>query len=199
MKPAETASSYDQLASHWGGTEFNRENGLAAHKRALQFSKAKTHALDVGCGSSGRFIDLLLEEGFVPEGLDISEKMIELAKDRHPCVTFHLADISEWTLHRRYDFISAWDSIWHLPLSDHEKVIRKLIGGLSESGIMIFTCGGLDIGDEVTNPSMGQPLYHATLGLPKIQSLILDSGCIIRHLEFDQYPQPHVYIIIQKS
>jgi hypothetical protein len=34
----------------------------------------------VGCGCTGRFIDLLLNEGFSPEGLDISTEMLSLAK-----------------------------------------------------------------------------------------------------------------------
>jgi trans-aconitate methyltransferase len=44
--------------------------------------------------------------------------MVELAKARHPQVKFHRADIRRWAFPGKYDVISAWDSIWHLPLAD---------------------------------------------------------------------------------
>jgi hypothetical protein len=37
MKPQQTAENYDKLASHWNSDEFNRNNGIAQHKRAIRF------------------------------------------------------------------------------------------------------------------------------------------------------------------
>jgi hypothetical protein len=51
--------------------------------------------------------------------------MIKLARQRHPDITFYHADICKWDFPRTYDFISAWDSIWHLPLSEQELVLQK--------------------------------------------------------------------------
>jgi trans-aconitate methyltransferase len=85
--------------------------------------------------------------------------MIELAKKRHPDVTFHHADICEWQLPRAYDFISAWDSIWHVPLSQYETVLKKLLQGLSPGGICIFTTGGLDHPTEKIDSAMGPQMY----------------------------------------
>jgi hypothetical protein len=42
--------------------------------------------------------------------------MIALARQRHPQVQFYTADISTWSFAKKYDFISAWDSTWHLPI-----------------------------------------------------------------------------------
>lgn len=93
MKPRLTAVSYDKLASHWNSEEFNRGNGIEQHKRAFRFAQRKRNAIDVGCGSSGRFIELMISEGFEAEGLDISPEMIRMAKIRHPEVQFYIADI----------------------------------------------------------------------------------------------------------
>jgi SAM-dependent methyltransferase len=199
MTPEETAHSYDRLAAHWNGEQFDRKNGILQHQRALQFLKSKKTAIDVGCGSSGRIIELLLSEGFETEGLDISPGMIRLAKERNPGQTFHLANICEWIFPKQYDFISAWDSIWHVPLAKHEAVLKKLCDGLRENGVLIFTSGGFDKPDESSNPCLGQPLYHAALGIPALLRLISENGCVCRHLEYDQYPELHIYFIIQKS
>jgi 2-polyprenyl-3-methyl-5-hydroxy-6-metoxy-1,4-benzoquinol methylase len=199
MTPQETAWSYDQMASHWDGEKFNRKNGIAQHAQALQFSQHKRTAIDIGCGSSGRIIELLLDAGFTTEGLDISTEMLRRAQARHPDQTFHQADICTWAFPQKYDFISAWDSIWHAPLESHESILTKLCGALEPDGILIFTTGGVDQPGSRTNPFLGQPLYHAVLGIPKILEVITKAGCICCHLEYDQHPEPHLYLIVQKT
>lgn len=198
MTPEDIAHTYDELAPHWGGPDFNRNNGIAQHGRALQFVKQRSRAIDIGCGSSGRIIDLLLSNGFETEGLDISPEMLRLAKARHPQQTFHLADICTWEFPHQYDFISAWDSIWHAPLTQHESILRKLCAALADGGVLIFTTGGVDVADERSNPCLGHPLYHAALGISSVLKIISDAGCVCRHLEYDQYPELHVYLVVQK-
>src|SRR3954447_25818708 len=112
MTPSKVAASYDSLAERWASAGFDRTNGVAQHLRALQFVQRHGNALDVGCGSSGRFIDLLIGQGFEVQGLDLSSEMLRLARLRHPGIVFHHADICTWTPPGTYDFITAWDSIW---------------------------------------------------------------------------------------
>lgn len=199
MTPEQTARSYDKLAAHWNSDDFNRSNGIAQHRRAIAFAPGRGNAIDIGCGSSGRIIELLISEGFEVEGLDLSPEMLRLAKQRHPQVPFHLADICTWELPRKYDLISAWDSIWHAPLADHEAILGKLYNGLNQGGVLIFTSGGVDQAGEVTNPCMGQPMYHAALGIPRLLDLVSRLGCICRHFEYDQYPEMHLVLIVQKA
>ena len=198
MKPVEVAQSYDAIASQWSGEDFNRANGIEAHRKALQFLDRTGRALDVGCGSSGRFIELLLERGFYVEGLDISAEMIRLARERHPQVPFHQADVCDWQPQDQYDFISAWDSVWHVPLGAQEAVWRKLLNALAPDGVLILTTGGLDESGEVQNNAMGVSMYHATPGLPALTRLIDDCGCVIRHLDYDQWPEKHLVVVVQR-
>ncbi len=199
MKPREVAASYDRIAGRWHGDSFDRDYGMAQHRRALAFLDDAGAALDVGCGSSGRIIDLLLERGFEVEGLDLSGEMLALARQRHPDVTFHHADICEWVFPRRYDFISAWDSLWHIPLARHEDVLPKILHGLNPDGVCIFTTGGTDTPDEVRDAAMGPPMYHSSPGLPRTLQWVAESGCVCRHLEYDQHPELHVYLVVQKA
>ncbi len=198
MLPKEIAQSYDQIAEQWHSDTFPPTNGLAQHERAMAFLTQKRHALDIGCGASGRIIDLLLRHGFAAAGVDISTRMLELAQARHPTVPFYHADICQWTLPRQYDFISAWDSIWHLPLVEQEPVLRKLMGGLTPGGVLIYTTAGLDAPTEKVDSAMGVPVYYGVLGIPDTLKLIETCGCVCRHLEYDQYPELHLYLIVQK-
>ncbi|MFT5084047.1 MAG: hypothetical protein ACI9Y1_002099 [Lentisphaeria bacterium] len=199
MNPVDQASNYNKIADHWSGAEFNRENGIGQHKRALQFSKPSGKAIDVGCGSSGRIIDLLLVHGFEVEGLDSSIEMLKHAKTRHPDLVFSHADICEWNFVEKYDFISAWDSIWHVPLKSQELVLRKLCEILADDDVFIFTSGAVDEAGDGSNPCLGQELYHAALGIPALLKILSDCGCICRHLENDDWPNLHLYIIAKKN
>lgn len=199
MTPDEIAKSYDQLADHWNSDTFPRTNGIEQHERAIAFLDNRQHALDIGCGSSGRIIELLIGHGFNVEGLDVSPRMIELAKKRHPETTFHHADITNWKFSKKYDLISAWDSVWHLPLADQEAVLTKMLRGLADGGVCIFSTGGLDAPEEKIDFAMGPRMYYSVLGIPRTLQLISENQCICRHLEYDQYPELHLYLIAQRT
>lgn len=199
MTPSQTAATYDRIAQHWDHAGFDHSNGMAQHERALAFVSARGSALDVGCGSSGRIVSLLLQKGFRVEALDLSPEMLRRAKRHHPDVTFHHADICTWEIDEPFDFISAWDSIWHVPLGHQTAVVDKLCRGLSSGGVLIFSSGGVYAPDEVTGTCFGQALYHASPGIPALLRTIEDAGCHCRHLEFDAGPDDkHVYFIVQR-
>lgn len=199
MKPTEIGQAYDQITHLWESEAFDRSNGIDQHKRALAFVSGRDKALDVGCGCTGRFIDLLQCEGFSAEGVDISESMIGLAKHHNPNVVFYTQDICQWVPEANYDFITAWDSLWHIPLCEQERVIAKLLAALNPKGVLIFSCGGTDEKEEHIDDFMGPKLYYASLGINGFLRVLLEAGCICRHLEYDQYPEMHSYLIAQRA
>jgi RimJ/RimL family protein N-acetyltransferase len=194
MTPEKVAASYDQIADRWVDLS---TYGFAQIERAVAFVKHKGVALDVGCGA-GRCLDLLARPGFRTDGIDASTAMIALARERHPEARLVQADVCRWELPRSYDLIVAWDSVWHVPLGQQEAVLTKLCRGLAPGGALVFTSGGADAPSEEQNSCMGPPMYHATLGIPKTLRVLADSGCVCRHLEYDQHPEAHVYLIAQK-
>ncbi|QEL17798.1 GNAT family N-acetyltransferase [Limnoglobus roseus] len=195
MTPEQVAASYDRLAERWLDLS---AYGFAPVERAVAFVKRKSAALDVGCGT-GRLMGLLRTHGFATDGIDVSPAMIALARDRHPDARLFHADICGWELPRSYDLIVAWDSVWHVPLVQQAAVLAKLCRGLAAGGVFVFTTGGPDGPEERRDSHMGPPMYHATLGIPKTLHALAEAGCVVRHLEYDQYPEAHVYLIAQKS
>jgi pseudouridine-5'-phosphate glycosidase len=67
-----------------------------------------------------------------------------------------------------------------------------------EGGIIIFTTGGLGGPHEKSDSAMGIEVSYSVLGIPKTLELLDRFGCVCRHLEYDQYPENHLYIIAQK-
>ncbi len=198
MQPEDLGRSYDEIAERWLEPHLEM-NGISQHEVALRFAAHPGgRALDVGCGCHGRFLRLLELRGFAVEGLDVSARMIALARERMPHVTFHHADVCVWKPEGRYHFISAWDCLWHLPLSRNAEVLTKLCGALAPGGIFIFTFGGLDAPEERLDASMGVPVNYSTLGVSLTLQTLAAAGCVCRHLEYDQLPEKHVFIIVQR-
>jgi predicted TPR repeat methyltransferase len=199
MKPEDIGKAYNQITHLWDRAEFDSNNGIEQHERAIAFVKNRRNALDIGCGSTGRIIDLLLDKGFKPEGVDISAEMIRLATIKHPDINFHYTNICEWELPETYDFISAWDSLWHIPLDQQTTVLTKLIENLNTDGVLLFSFGGLDEAAEHTDASMGPELYYSSLGVSGYLKLLMELDCTCRHFAYDQYPDLHAYLIVQKN
>jgi len=162
MKPEETGSHYDRIAPLWQKQHSYSTYGIAALERAITFVESKSIALDIGCGSSGRFIEVLIRSGFTPIGVDISAEMISLARERHPKVTFYMEDICTWQFPQKYDLISAWDSTFHLPLAEQKPVLKKMCEGLNAHGVVLFTCGGTSA---LTKSQVGLRGKHLTTAL----------------------------------
>ena len=199
MQPKDIAKAYDKLTHRWTSPNYNLSNGVAQHEKALVFCKSRNNAIDIGCGCTGRFFQLLKSNGFKGlEGLDFSPKMLELAKQNYSDATYIHADICEYSLPNQYDFITAWDSIWHVPLNLQRSVLTKLVNALTPGGILIFSFGGTDSPGDHVDDAMGQKVYYSSLGTNGFLNLFMELGCVIRHLEFDQGVDLHAYMIIEK-
>lgn len=199
MYPEDTATRYDRIAQWWQAQHRDSLYGIPQLERAIRFTPKKQLAIDIGCGSSGRFIEVLSENGFQVEGLDISSEMINLARQLHPSFTFYQADICCWNPLKSYSLIVAWDSTFHLPLDMQEPVIKKLCAALGPDGVLVFTCGGGHRQCEVSGTFQGQDFEYSTLGIDAFLKILSEYQCTCLHLEYDQYPENHVYIIAQKT
>lgn len=198
MKPTLLGQAYDQIADVWRDDRFDADNGMAMHRRALQFLEVEGACLNVGCGCNTRFNRLLREQGLDLEGLDVSARMIELAREADPDATYVEADICQWQPSRAYALITAWDSIWHVPLTSQADVLSKLMAALVPGGVLMFSTGGLAEATEHRDSVMGPEVYYSTLGIAGILSLVDAYGCVCRHLEFDHWPELHLTVIVQK-
>ncbi|KZZ45497.1 methyltransferase type 11 [Thalassolituus sp. HI0120] len=208
MKPEATGKAYDQITERWNDDVFPMDNGMDQLDRALQFLSDDDRgdepnpcrkALDVGCGHTGRFMRYLAEHGYDVEGVDVSAEMIRLAQEKYPQFRFYHKDICQWPTTGQYDFISAWDSIWHVPLTHQSSLITKLVAALKPGGVFIFSFGAVDVAGEHRNCVMGPEIYYSSLGVNGFVQAVMSAGAVVRHLEYDQYPQTHGYMVVQRS
>ncbi|QGX63647.1 class I SAM-dependent methyltransferase [Alteromonas mediterranea] len=226
MTPEETGKAYDTITHLWTRPEFNQKNGESAYQKALSFiptaflKKRDTapnvvlneheanekdekqepgYALDIGCGCTNRFVPVIESAGLIYEGIDVSKNMLAIATSQLPTHTFYCADVCTFALPRHYSFISAWDSFWHIPLTQQEPLLKKLVNHLNDDGVLLFSCGGTDESGQHTNEAMGPEVYYASLGLRTYIEILMNAGCFVRHIEFDQHPELHTIVIVQKK
>lgn len=196
MKPLELGTKYDKIAQWWHEHHHESSYGVKQFERAVDFALSGGKALDVGCGTGGRFMRILQNKGFSVTGLDVSKEMVSLANKNHPEHKFLHQDICTWESGEKFDFIAAWDSIFHLPFAMHEPVVCKLCSFLAKDGVLIYTFG--DAQGEHTDQWHNDTFYYSSIGINKNLQLLIDNGLSILHLELDQYPEKHVYTIATK-
>ncbi|MDX1451987.1 MAG: class I SAM-dependent methyltransferase [Oleiphilaceae bacterium] len=196
MTPEQIGGVYDAIAPHWAKEHARSQYGVAQLQRALNILGRPGDALDVGCGAGGRLVRVMQENGLHVQGLDISAHMLEIFGQRHPELEGIHASITDWQTEASYDFILAWDSLFHLPYKAHEPVLRKLATHLKVGGVLLYTLG--DAVGEHEDTWLGQRVYYSSLGIIQNLSVLAAAGLVCKHLELDQWPQNHVYIIAQK-
>ena len=196
MEPSVLGTKYDKIAQWWHDYHSASSYGVHQLQRAVEFSRQGGKALDVGCGAGGRLVRILENKGFSVTGLDVSKEMIALARANHPQQKFLHQDICTWETKEKFDFIVAWDSIFHLPFDMQKPVIVKLCELLAKSGILTYTFGN-DEGEH-SDEWHNDTFYYSSIGINENIRVLLHHGMSILHLEIDQYPEKHVYAIATK-
>ena len=92
--------------------------------------------LEIGC-NTGEFCGILKEKyNLDPEGIDINEEAIKIARMKYPSIKFHVSDFFD--LVESYDVIYLQQVIEHL--KEPEKAFLKLYDLLNPGGKIIITC-----------------------------------------------------------
>jgi trans-aconitate methyltransferase len=94
--------------------------------------------LDAGCGT-GDLTAIISESGALVEGVDLSEEMIQKAREKFPGLIFTVASITEYEKREFYDAIFSNATLhWIL---DKEKAIKKIYENLKFGGRFVFEMG----------------------------------------------------------
>lgn len=197
MEPSVLGKKYDKIAQWWHDQHVESSYGVKQFERAVRLARDGGKALDVGCGAGGRFIRILQSHDFSVTGLDVSEEMVKLASKNHPEHKFINQDICTWESENKFDFIVAWDSIFHLPFAMQKPVVSKLCRLLEKDGILIYTFGNAE--GQHTDQWHNDTFYYSSIGIKENLQLLIANGLSTLHLELDQYPEKHVYIIANKD
>jgi len=135
---------YDKIASQYDEYRepFNNEDEL---NEFMSLVKPGGHILDAGCGS-GVVARALVDKGFQVTGIDISKKMLELAKDRVPEATFEVADMTALEFEdNSFDGIVSTYAVFHIPRAKHFSLFQDFHRILKKGSALLFSIGSKEI------------------------------------------------------
>jgi len=197
MEKPDIGLQYDQIAPWWNAHHIGSDYGVPQLEKALGFAASAGKALDVGCGAGGRLVRAMQACGYAITGVDASAEMIKLARENHADQRFYHSDIRIWKTPEKFDFILAWDCLFHLPLAAQKPVLAKLCGLLAKGGIMAYTFGNAT--GEHSDIWREQTFHYSSIGIAENVSTLNENNVSLLHLELDQYPEKHVFAISKKA
>lgn len=123
---------------------YNRETRFI-----LNVAKNKKYLLDLGCGT-GTHLNILENLGYSVTGIDKSEEMVNLAKEKVKSEIIK-ADILDFKLNEKYDAIISMHSVFnHLKsYEEFEKAFSNALDHLNSKGVMIIDLDNRRSNDDI--------------------------------------------------
>lgn len=133
-------NNYDIFAKFYDSMMGDRTiEGAAIEKLVKQYNPSAKSILELGCGT-GVFLKYFFDRGYNVSGVDLSEKMLAISRQRIPAANLSCQDMTNFSLPSKYDVILClFDSINHvLVYADWERMFSRAKLHLDEGGVFIF-------------------------------------------------------------
>ena len=133
MKKEDIKSFFDECASDWDAGIVRNEEIITAILDNSGIKKG-IRLLDVACGTGVLFPDYYNRQVASVTGIDISEKMVEIAKKKFPETEIICADAEEVRFEKPFDAVMIYNAFPHFP--NPEKLIKAMAENLKTGGIL---------------------------------------------------------------
>jgi ubiquinone/menaquinone biosynthesis C-methylase UbiE len=118
----------------------------------------KAHILDAGSGAGIPSAKFLSEKGFKVTGIDLSDKMLTMARKNVPNVEFIKMDINDMIFEENtFDGIVSVYTLFHIPKKSHYSIFRRFFEILKPGGILLINTGISE--SEGTSNFFGVPMF----------------------------------------
>jgi SAM-dependent methyltransferase len=166
---------YERHARHWDAARQREPRTERTWlDRFCSDMPSAASILDLGCGSGVPVAKYLIGRGFNVTGLDTSETMISLCRQRFPGSEWLVGDMRKISLARTFRGLVAWDSFFHLGHDDQRRMFSVFRQHSACGAVVLFTSGPEH--GEAIGSYEGDPLYHASLAESEYRSLLSENG-----------------------
>ncbi|KAK4541589.1 hypothetical protein LTR36_007886 [Oleoguttula mirabilis] len=177
----------------------------------------KSVVLDVGCGTGKPACEMLAGAGHNVTGIDISPKMIEVARRQLPSAKFMVADSRVWEPPHgeAYDGIVSYFSwIAGVKQNDIRVFFQRAYGWLKPGGAFVF--GTVTVpGEDMAINWMGRDVIASSLNAEETIAAIKEAGFVVEKDEREMYlprvaeaglcdaedaeEEPHLFVYARKA
>lgn len=165
MNKNEVMEFFDRLAPEW-------DSGIIKDSKIINTIldnagvKPGCDILDVACGTGVLISDYLDRNVSSITGIDISQQMLKIAKQKFPQTKFICADAEQTEFDRKFDCIMIFNAFPHFP--EPESLIRHLSKFLKPGGMLTVAH---DMSREGINHHHEGAASHVSIGLPPSDEL----------------------------
>lgn len=172
----QTITTYDNLAANYATHYVNREPYKGLYNYFIAHLKGKK-ILDVGCGA-GHDAAFFTSHGLEVVGIDLSTKLLALAKKSAPKATFLKMDMRYLEFPpRTFDGLWVMTSFQHLPKVDASKTLSSFRRVLKETGhLYLSVTEGTGEGLVGKERYLGMRKYFSNYAEPEIRKLLAEAG-----------------------
>ncbi len=126
--------TYNRIAEDWHRDHLDDDWWIEGTDLFIKSLAPGAHVLDVGCGS-GVKSRYLIDRGFKVTGIDISEKLLEIARRDVPEAEFKVFSMTDLdSMRETFDGVFAQASLLHIPKKDAGEVVQKMVRRLVSGG-----------------------------------------------------------------
>ena len=155
------SAAYDGLADEYDA--FHAEHpayyALAADALRRLLGAGEGRCLDVGCGG-GHFLDVPLELGWTPVGIDASEDQLRIARRRHADIELAQADATALPF-ADATFDAAFSTFTHTDVDDFSALVREVLRVLRPEARFVYVGNHpCFVGATQEHLDTGGPLLH---------------------------------------
>lgn len=135
----ELAAAYDALASTYaaGRHRFDTRPVLESCAKLLP---RRARILDAGCGAGEPVARYFVNRGDDVIGIDLSEGMLDLARQKVPEARYERMDLSDLGFPpEAFDLVASVYCLFHLDRSEHQKIFSGFARVLAPGGVLLAT------------------------------------------------------------
>ncbi|MFW9935538.1 MAG: class I SAM-dependent methyltransferase [Candidatus Thorarchaeota archaeon] len=153
----------------------NREKNFPELDYLTTLLPSGGHILDAGCGAGEPVAKYLVEHGFQVTGIDVSPRILGLAKQQVPEGEFLEGDMAQLTFpDESFDGVVSLYALWHISKEKHELVFQNFYRVLKPGGILFFNTGIHAM--EGTNNFLGVTMYWSSPAPKTTLALVKAAG-----------------------
>lgn len=175
-RAATQARAFDLIGAHYDEVFPHKEGQRAAGEWLTTRLSLGARVLDVGCGTGQPTARQLTDAGLRVTGIDISERMLELAREAVPEATFHRVDVTDldetWG---PYAAVVAYFSLLMLPRAQVATTLRLLHTLLEPGGHLVLAMVEADL-DDVELSFLDTPVRLTGYPREHLRTVVADAG-----------------------
>ncbi|TCK24578.1 class I SAM-dependent methyltransferase [Pseudonocardia endophytica] len=158
--------------------------------------------LDVGSGTGRPVAERLTAAGHRVTGIDVSPRMVEIAREQVPGATFEVADVRTWASPAAsWDAVCAYFSVLTMPRPELDATLARITAWLVPGGRLSLATVPVDA-DGLDVPFLGQPVRAYSYDAETFVDRVRATGLVVDGHEVSTFrpdfpgatPEPHLFL-----